>query len=154
LNKQRPDELSIDARVIRFEKDGLKALTYQNDRGQLLSLFDTRVFLGLHKLWERNQRQKEFSFHDWELLDIINLGKSGKHYEMLEESLKTLYATSVVMQEFYDRGKKKQIITEQFHLIQSRGEKIPHFVKMEKFVLLSIEYNFPIIYKDLLRMAI
>lgn len=122
--KKSPDELTFDAKIIR-NKNGLKALKYQNDRGQLLSLFDTRVFLGLHKLWERKGKQKEFNFHDWELLDVINLGKSGKHYEMLDESLKTLYATSVVMQEFYfDKGKAKRIVTEQFHLLQSRGDDI------------------------------
>jgi hypothetical protein len=120
LNILRPEELPPEARVIKFEKHGFKALTYQNDRGQLLSLFDTRVFLGLHKLWEQNGKQKEFSFHGYELLEILNLAKGGRNYTVLEESLNTLYATSVIMHQFYIRNEKKHIISEKFHLIQGQ----------------------------------
>ncbi|MGV3465346.1 MAG: replication initiator protein A [Heyndrickxia sp.] len=120
LNVLRSEELPPEARVIKFEKHGFKALTYQNTRGQLLSLFDTRVFLGLHKLWELNGKKKEFSFHGYELLEILNLSKGGKNYTVLEESLNTLYATSVIMHQFYIKNEKKHIISEKFHLIQGQ----------------------------------
>lgn len=123
-NIQNPDSLPKEKRLIQFEKNGYRALTYYNERGQLLSLFDNRVFMGLHKLWEKKGKQQEFSFHDYELLQCINLDINGRTYEMLEESLKTLFATSVIMHEFYLKKEKQHIRTKQSYLMQSRESDI------------------------------
>lgn len=118
---KNPDAVHENARIIRFDKEGLRRLSYQNDRGQIISEFDTRVFLGLHRLWEKYGRKQSFKFTEFELLQLINVGTGGKDYEQLRESLKTLFATSVVMQTYYKKNQNTTVNTQWFHLIQSKG---------------------------------
>jgi hypothetical protein len=123
LNKT--EDSPKEERQIVLVKNGPKTLTYKNERGQLLSFFDTKVLLGLMKLWDRNGKQSVFQFHDYELLNILNLSKGGSMYNAIEESLTTLFATSVAIHEFdfYENGAKKSSDYKEFHLINSRGKQ-------------------------------
>jgi hypothetical protein len=122
--KKAKADILDEPRKIIVDKNGLKKLTYQNDNGHLLSIFDTKVFLGLHKIWELNNKNIEFSFTEYQLLDILKLPKGGSSYQHLRKSLNNLYSTSVVLHEFSYDGSNKTLHTERFHLIEGDAKDI------------------------------
>lgn len=124
-------------RIITVKENNGNKLTYQNDRGRFLSMYDTKVFLALHKIWELKGKQKEFRFTEYELLQQLGGGASGREYNMVKESLENLFNTSVIMQAFYIKQKNKKILTQKFHLVQSQG-KLEH--TSENDVVYSCEH--------------
>jgi hypothetical protein len=123
-DRKKKTEIIEEPRKIIVDKNGLKKLTYQNDNGHLLTIFDTKVFLGLHKIWELNNKNIEFSFTEYQLLDILKLPKGGSSYNHLRKSLDNLYSTSVVLHEFSYDGSNKTLRTERFHLIEGDTKDI------------------------------
>lgn len=109
--------------VLEKSDNGRKILTYENSSGRLVTLFDTRVFLGLHKIWEQRGKQKKVTFTLHELCETVNIGTTGKDYANVREALTVLYETSVVMRNYYIKNKNQRIETSQFRLIQG-GQKI------------------------------
>ncbi|CAI8945093.1 Replication protein [Brevibacillus sp. IT-7CA2] len=108
--------------VLEKSDNGKKILTYENSSGRLVTLFDTRVFLGLHKIWELRGKQKKVTFTLHELCETVNIGTTGKDYANVKESLSVLYDTSVVMRNYYIKNKNQRIETTKFHLIQGENK--------------------------------
>lgn len=55
-----------------------------------LTLQDAKVLIGIHKLWEQNDKQKSFEFTIYSLAKAINRDTSGKTYKEIWSSLEAL----------------------------------------------------------------
>lgn len=105
-------------KVVELEKhaNGEKVLTYYNPLGKA-SKFDSRVFIGLHKLWEDKGKNQKFTFTLYELCKVLNLTANGKNYQNIEHSLEVLFNMSVEMR-YYIKQKDEKITT-RFHMLSA-----------------------------------
>jgi hypothetical protein len=85
------------------ERNGFRRLYYENERGTFLTMHDERVLIGLFRLWLTNGQKQTFSFDFKELAEeMFIIEPAGGEYNAILNSLKNLYATSIVMEEYTD----------------------------------------------------
>lgn len=105
--------------IIERHKDGFRRLFYRNDNGFFLTVFDSRVLIGLMKLWQDKGEGKLFEFQFKELLHAIELELNGGNYVMIAKSLDNLARTQIVMEEYLDPKTKKRTKTKIHNPIQN-----------------------------------
>jgi predicted transcriptional regulator len=106
LAKMRTKEGSLEQ-----TRNGFRKLYYKNENGSLLTTYDTKVFIGILKLWEIKGRNSIVSFKFTDLLKEIESDITGGDYKALEKSLYNLATTSIIMEEFKDPHSKKRVKT-------------------------------------------
>ncbi|RUS44992.1 hypothetical protein [Cohnella sp. AR92] len=99
--------------VIVQERNGFRKLYYENERGTYLTMHDERVLIGLFRLWLTHGKQQTISFDFKELADeMFIVEPSGGEYNAILNSLKNLYSTSIVMEEYMDPSSNESISRE------------------------------------------
>lgn len=139
-----------NTKVIPIEKhaNGERVLTYYNPLGKA-SKFDSRVFIGLHKLWEDKGKNQQFTFTLYELCKVLNLTANGKNYQNIEHALEVLYNLSVEMR-YYIKHKDEKIVTTRFHMLSA--DTTVTNISSETKKTLSIQRA--VIFSDLLQLSL
>lgn len=69
-----------------------------------LTLQDAKVLIGIHKLWEENDKKKEFEFTIYSLAKAMNRDTGGKTYQEIWQSLEVLQDSKFEFTYYYDKG--------------------------------------------------
>jgi hypothetical protein len=105
--------------IIEQVRNGFRRLYYRNENGNLLTTYDTKVFIGLLKLWETKGMNRTISFEFKEILREIESDLTGGEYETIQKSLENLARTSIIMEEYLDPKTGKKTRTRIHHPIQN-----------------------------------
>ncbi|MFC5651014.1 RepB family plasmid replication initiator protein [Paenibacillus solisilvae] len=115
ISSTQPNEKTLekmrDKGIIKMEKTGFRKLYYQNENGYLLVPYDSRVLIGLFKLWEVKGKSAQFTFEFRELLHTIYADINGGEYTQIHKSLQNLATTSIIMEEYLDPESGKRTRT-------------------------------------------
>ncbi|MEK5358268.1 hypothetical protein [Paenibacillus sp. FSL L8-0709] len=105
-----PTKATIKAKwktgVIQQQRNGFRAIYYENDRGEFLTSYDTRVFIGLFRLWLDQGKPEIVSFEFSDLAKVLEMDSNGGDYIRIYESLLTISRTQITMMECYDPTNK------------------------------------------------
>lgn len=93
--------------IIELERRGFRPIIYKNDNGALLNSYDTKVLIGLFKLWQTKGMKKTIHFEFKELAEAMVTKPSGGEYRLIYESLKNIAATWVEYKEYFDPNRSK-----------------------------------------------
>lgn len=104
--------------IIEFEKNGFRKLFYRNRYGNLLSTYDTKMFISLLKLWNDKGKNQSFKVTYRELLTASQSDLNSGEYPLITESLQTLARTEIIMEEYFDPNRKTFTKTHIHHPIQ------------------------------------
>ncbi|RRJ54988.1 hypothetical protein EHV15_36075 [Paenibacillus oralis] len=88
--------------ILELERRGFRPMVYRNDNGAILNSYDTRVLIGLFKLWLTQGKKKQIQFEFKELAEAMVTKTSGGEYRLIYESLKNIAATWVEYKEYFD----------------------------------------------------
>jgi len=116
FNASTPNEKTLstmrtDEGIIEHTKDGFRRIYYRNENGYLLSSYDTKIFIGLMKLWEEKGKQSKFSFDFIDLIHVTESENSGRQYQYIENSIDNLAKMKIVMEEYMDPKSGKRTRT-------------------------------------------
>jgi hypothetical protein len=109
FSSSSPNEITLrqlrnDKGELEQVRKGFRKLYYKNEYGNLLTGYDTKVFVALLKLWEVKGKNQVIQFDFSELLrdgmEIDSYG--GKDYALIAESLRNLAGTKIIMEEYLD----------------------------------------------------
>jgi len=101
LKKYEKTQLDASGEKTYIEIDR-KKIAYKNARGVVLSQYDGRVFLSLTKNWLQQGRPQTIEIELKDICREMNATPSGGEYKTIRNSLENLYATEVIMKEYYD----------------------------------------------------
>jgi hypothetical protein len=118
-NEKTLQKLRTNEGIIEFDKHGFKKLYYRNENGNFLTPYDSKVFIGLFKMWEMKGKSRVFEFEYKELLKEIFTDLNGGEYVKVEESLDNLAKTSIVMEEYLNPNSKRRSRTRIHNPIQN-----------------------------------
>jgi hypothetical protein len=113
--KKSLEEYRDDKGVLQIHRKGLSEVTYRNERGVILGNYDAKVMTGLFKLWGEQGKAQKISFEFKDLVKAMNTRSSGGEYRLIHESLENLYATSMVLTQFYGNDSKIHATTDWIH---------------------------------------
>jgi Replication initiator protein A len=113
--KKSLEEYRDDKGVLQIHRKGLSEVTYRNERGVILGNYDAKVMTGLFKLWGEQGKAQKISFEFKDLVKAMNTKPSGGEYRLIHESLENLYATSMVLTQFYGNDSKIHATTDWIH---------------------------------------
>jgi Replication initiator protein A len=113
--KKSLEEYRDDKGVLQIHRKGLSEVTYRNERGVILGNYDAKVMTGLFKLWGEQGKTQKVSFEFKDLVKAMNTKPSGGEYRLIHESLENLYATSMVLTQFYGTDSKIHATTDWIH---------------------------------------
>lgn len=108
---------------ISLDKTGLRNMTYQNSAGELLTCFDAKTLAGIFAIWAEQGHGERVKFIEYQLLDTLNMGKGGKQYDLMRESLDKLQNTEVIFKEASrlsegeDDKKRVKVVIDSFKFI-------------------------------------
>lgn len=105
--------------IIERYKNGFRRLYYRNDNGNFLTSFDSRVLIGIMKIWQDKGKNKVFEFDFKDLLNAIELDLNGGNYGTIAKSVDNLARTQIIMEEYLDPKNKKRTRTKIHHPIQN-----------------------------------
>ncbi|MGV2885898.1 hypothetical protein [Paenibacillus taichungensis] len=88
--------------ILELERRGFRPMVYKNDNGAILNSYDTRVLIGLFKLWVTQGKNKQIQFEFKDLAEAMVTKPSGGEYRLIHESLKNIAATWVEYKEYFD----------------------------------------------------
>jgi hypothetical protein len=88
--------------ILELERRGFRPMTYKNDNGALLNTYDTRVLVGLFKLWLNQGMKQTIEFEFKDLAEAMLTKPSGGEYKLIHQSLKNIAATWVEYKEYFD----------------------------------------------------
>lgn len=118
-NQETLKKIRTSEGIVEQVRDGFRKLYYRNENGNLLTTYDTKVFIGLLKLWETRGKNREIIFEFKELLHEIESDLSGGEYTTVAKSLENLARTSIIMEEYLDPSTGKKTRTRIHHPIQN-----------------------------------
>lgn len=105
-----PTKATIKARwsngVIQQERNGFRAIYYENERGEFLTSYDTKVFIGLFRLWLDQGKPEVVCFEFSDLAKVLEVESNGGEYIRMYDSLLTISRTQITMMECYDPTSK------------------------------------------------
>ncbi|MCM3130148.1 hypothetical protein ACFQ3J_24635 [Paenibacillus provencensis] len=93
--------------ILELERRGFRPMIYKNDNGALLNSYDTRVLVGLFKLWLNQGKNKQIQFEFKDLAEAMVTKPSGGEYRLIHKSLKNIAATWVEYKEYFDPNSSK-----------------------------------------------
>jgi hypothetical protein len=93
--------------ILELERRGFRPIIYKNDNGALLNSYDTRVLVGLFKLWLNQGKNKQIQFEFKDLAEAMVTKPSGGEYRLIHESLKNIAATWLEYKEYFDSKRSK-----------------------------------------------
>lgn len=64
--------------ILELERRGFRPMIYKNDNGALLNTYDTRVLIGLFKLWLNQGKNKQIKFEFKDLAEAMITKPSGE----------------------------------------------------------------------------
>lgn len=105
---------------ISFDKAGLRNMTYQNSTGELLTCFDAKTLAGIFAMWAEQGHAERVKFKEYQLLDVLNMGKGGKQYDLIRDSLQKIKNTEVIFKEATRQtkdGEKVKVVIDSFKFI-------------------------------------
>jgi hypothetical protein len=79
-----------------------KKIAYRNTRGVVLSQYDGRVFLSVTKNWLLQGRPQTVELELKDIAREMNTTPSGGEYKTIRNSLDNIFATEIIMKEYYD----------------------------------------------------
>ncbi|NHN33154.1 RepB family plasmid replication initiator protein [Paenibacillus agricola] len=79
-----------------------KKIAYKNTRGVVLSQYDGRVFLSVTKNWLLQGRPQTVELELKDIAREMNTTPSGGEYKTIRNSLDNIFATEIIMKEYYD----------------------------------------------------
>ncbi|MBY0217957.1 hypothetical protein [Paenibacillus illinoisensis] len=88
--------------ILELERRGFRPMIYKNDNGALLNTYDTRVLIGLFKLWLNQGKNKQIKFEFKDLAEAMITKPSGGEYKLIHKSLKNIAATWIEYKEYFD----------------------------------------------------
>lgn len=88
--------------ILELERRGFRPMIYKNDNGALLNTYDTRVLIGLFKLWIDKGKKKQVEFEFKELAEAMITKPSGGEYRLIHQSLRNIAATWLEYKEYFD----------------------------------------------------
>jgi len=88
--------------ILELERRGFRPMIYRNDNGALLNTYDTRVLIGLFKLWIDKGKREQIEFEFKELAKAMVTKPSGGEYRLIHESLRNIAATWLEYKEYFD----------------------------------------------------
>jgi len=88
--------------ILELERRGFRPMIYKNDNGTVLNTYDTKVLIGLFKLWIDKGKKNHIEFEFKELAEAMVTKPSGGEYRLIHESLKNIAATWVEYKEYFD----------------------------------------------------
>ncbi|MEW9673587.1 hypothetical protein [Ammoniphilus sp. 3BR4] len=118
-NETTLQRIRTDKGIIEEVRNGFRKLYYRNENGYYLTTYDSKVFIGLLKLWEMKGKERAFHFQFKELLKVIESDLAGGEYNLLSKSLDNLARTSIIMEEYLDATSGKKTRTRIHHPIQN-----------------------------------
>jgi len=92
-----------EGEILQLERRGFRPIQYRNDNGALLNTYDTRVLVGLFKLWLDQGCSKTIQFEFKELADAMLTKPSGGEYNTIYQSLRNIAATWIEYKEYFDK---------------------------------------------------
>lgn len=104
---------------IKIEKSGIRKMTYENDKGKLLTMKDAQVLFGLFSLWEEQGYGKQVNFTEYQLNSKLGGAMGGKQYKHLRDSLDKIWNTSVVFKESYSHKRGMRYKTKRMRILSS-----------------------------------
>ena len=93
--------------ILELERRGFRPMIYKNDNGAILNSYDTRVLIGLIKLWLNQGKNKQIQFEFKDLAEAMITKPSGGEYRLIYDSLKNIAATWVEYKEYFDPNDSK-----------------------------------------------
>ncbi|QQK77760.1 replication initiator protein A [Salicibibacter cibarius] len=103
---------------IEFTRSGLKKLHYRNNKGAVLTTYDTRILIGLFKQWEIKGKNPTFTVKFNEIIKAMNRDLNGGEYMAIGKSIDKISSTSIVMEKYSSPNNPKKR-TSIFNPIQS-----------------------------------
>lgn len=93
--------------ILELERRGFRPIIYRNDNGALLNSYDTKVLVGLFKLWLNQGKKKQIQFEFKDLAEAMCTNPSGGEYRLIHESLRNIAATWIEYKEYFDPKRSK-----------------------------------------------
>ena len=87
--------------AIQVYRAGLNEVTYRNEHGIILGNYDAKVLAGLFKLWAQRGKNQHITFEFKDLAKAMFTQPSGGEYRLMHESLRNLYASSMMVTRHY-----------------------------------------------------
>ncbi|TKJ83061.1 hypothetical protein PaeCFBP13512_23195 [Paenibacillus sp. CFBP13512] len=100
-------KLVVSENIFELERRGFRPIVYRNDKGAILNTYDTKVLIGLFKLWMIQGCNKNIEFEFKELAEAMLTKPSGGEYKLIYDSLQNIAATWIEYKEYYDQSKHK-----------------------------------------------
>lgn len=88
--------------ILELERRGFRPMIYRNDNGALLNTYDTKVLIGLFKLWIDKGKKEQIDFEFKELAEAMVTKPSGGEYRLIHQSLQNIAATWLEYKEYFD----------------------------------------------------
>lgn len=100
-------KLGQSENILELERRGFRPIVYRNDKGVVLNTYDTKVLIGLFKLWMVQGCNQKIEFEFKELAEAMLTKPSGGEYKLIYDSLQSIAATWIEYKEYYDQPKHK-----------------------------------------------
>lgn len=100
-------KLVVSENIFELERRGFRPIVYRNDKGAILNTYDTKVLIGLFKLWMIQGCNQNIEFEFKELAEAMLTKPSGGEYKLIYDSLQNIAATWIEYKEYYDQSKHK-----------------------------------------------